>query len=140
MNLRDLMTGMVPGNALNQIGLGDAPDPQFNRFTYNIWGNLGPGAGVQTGMPNIAQGFTNAQPQQQQAPISPQMGYQRVGGTPPVMGPISGSFLSNQGNPQMPSASYLNNIGNPYNNQTLAPGGDRRMGDLMGNMMGWKRG
>jgi len=56
LNLRDLLTGAVPGNALNQIGLGDASDPQFNRFTYNISGSLGPSPGVNTGMPTIQAG------------------------------------------------------------------------------------
>src|SRR5690348_3466338 len=79
LNLRDLLTGAVPGNALNQIGLGDASDPQFNRFTYNISGSLGPSPGVQTGMPTINAGpYTNRMPQpqapKQMAPDTMQVG------------------------------------------------------------------
>ena len=63
LNLRDLLTGAVPGNSLNQIGLGDASDPQFNRFTYNISGSLGPSPGVNTGMPTISTGpYSNGAP------------------------------------------------------------------------------
>ena len=66
LSLRDLLTGAVPGNSLNQIGLGDASDPQFNRFTYNISGSLGPSPGVNTGMPTISTG-----PYSNGAPVAP---------------------------------------------------------------------
>lgn len=72
INLRDLLTGNIPGNAIQQVGLGDAPDPQFNRFTYNIYGSLGPSPGVNTGMPTLSSGFSGGYPAQSQQAPQPQ--------------------------------------------------------------------
>ena len=77
MTLRDLLTGNMPGNALANIPLGDPKDPQANKFTYNIFGSLGPGAGVDTGMSRLFGGFSGQEPGQAPSPV------QAGGGKPP---------------------------------------------------------
>lgn len=79
MTLRDLLTGAIPGNPLQNIPLGDASDPQFNKFSFNVIGNLGQAPGVNTrGMPGVFAGPYNVSsgpaPQAPQAPTMPNTG------------------------------------------------------------------
>jgi hypothetical protein len=50
--LRDILTGAVQGNTMNNIPLGFADDPRFNNFAYNIFGSLGPSASDGVTSPN----------------------------------------------------------------------------------------
>jgi hypothetical protein len=50
--LRDILTGAVQGNTMNNIPMGFAEDPKFNNFQYNISGFLGPSASDGVTSPN----------------------------------------------------------------------------------------
>jgi hypothetical protein len=52
LTLRDILTGAVQGNTMNNIPLGFAEDPKFNNFQYNISGFLGPSASDGVTSPN----------------------------------------------------------------------------------------
>jgi hypothetical protein len=165
LSLRDLLMGNIPGNALNMIPLGDAQDPQFNKFTYNIFGQLGPSPGVKTGQPTIFGGPFGVGPEQQQAPQR-QQGPQA--GTPGNMQQYAG-FKPNVnfgmqmgGAPQSNIPSYMGQtplqqpkpgyFGETFNNQSFSPYGQTRtpytqdlpfgagggQGGLMNRMLAWK--
>jgi hypothetical protein len=94
MTLHDLLVGNIPGNPLSNISLGDANDPQFNKFSFNLIGSLGQGTGagsngvvdrklpgsIFAGPYNVSMGGSAPQ-QQRQAPPPPNMGMQQ--GLPP---------------------------------------------------------
>lgn len=102
MTLRDMLTGAIPGNPLANIPLGDPKDPQANKFTYNIFGSLGPGAGVDTGMSRLFGGFSGQEPGAAPSPRVPGGG----GKPPPDYEKMFGAFQGNNwmGNqPNVPS-------------------------------------
>lgn len=165
-SLRDLLTGAIPGNVLNQIPLGDANDPQFNRFTYNVFGSLGPSPGVNTGMPTIfagpyggsfgggqqgQQGVQQQAPGLRAAPVSPSYGRSLFSPgeslhapysmpqatTQPFGGGFGGGGMPRQSMTAAPvSPSYGRNLFSP--GETM----DRPYGmgssPLMSRMLSWK--
>lgn len=137
MTLKDLFTGNIPGNPLAQIPLGDASDPQMNRFTFNvIGGSLRPGPGVNTGMPGIEAWM---QPPAQTPAPTPEAplgrlssaGYSPMQAKPSYMG---------QGPASMGHRSFLGMA--PQNPQTFDPWGYQTQtpftGGLRSRMTGWK--
>lgn len=103
MTLRDMLTGAIPGNPLANIPLGDPKDPQANKFTYNIFGSLGPGAGVDTGMSRLFGGFSGTEP----GAASPSTSRLGGGGKPPPdFNKMFGQFQGNNwmgNNPNTPT-------------------------------------
>jgi len=88
ITLRDLLTGAIPGNPLSNIPLGDASDPQFNKFSFNVIGNLGQTPGVNTPgmMPGVFAGPYNVGGNGP-APQKPQQPQGGTGQTLPGYGP-----------------------------------------------------
>jgi len=158
MTLRDLLTQNIPGNPLTNMPLGDATDPQFNRFSFNVIGRLGPSPGVDTGMPTIFAGPYNVPFgggfQQPMQPKMPKFGPAMA--APMPMGqtedrPHGGSFMRPIGNATgLPGNFAIRNIGNP-GAESWTPWGSQPRGvdfgggfsqmfgsGLKNSMLGWK--
>lgn len=138
-SLRDLLTGAIPGNVLNQIPLGNANDPQFNRFTYNIFGQLGPGGdgGVhQPGVPNIFAGPYSGSvgPQAPQQAPKPQGFAAGMGGAGGTMqrSPLIGSA------PAMAGQYRMNHSLQTQNPLSYGHGGGDPGATLRNRMISWK--
>lgn len=157
MTLHDLLTQNIPGNPLSNISLGDANDPQYNKFSFNVIGSLGQGTGpgsngvvdrklpgsIFAGPYNVPFGNqATAAPQQRQAPSPPNMG--SMAGAPPrnqfaPIGTFNSFFDQNfpigvpgwqQGIAPPPGMGGMQAREQPY-----APG----MGSsLMNRMLAWK--
>lgn len=105
LSLRDLMTGAVPGSNGLDIPLGFQSDPQYNRFTYNIFSTLGNSRGENGVVP-------------------------KGGIVPPISGMMSGSYgLQNPGqSPSTDQAGGVPNITSPVNNNPYLNNQDAPIG------------
>ena len=140
LSLRDILTGAIPGNPLQNIQLGNQADPQFNRFNFNIIAGLGPGPGVETGMADL---FTK---QGGMVNLStgkpfPSSGLPGVGGPMPAPSQAPPAPYDLRSRTMFgPGESIMNPYGTHRQRTLFAPGESRLSpyGGLKEAMTGWK--